>query len=398
MSGNRPTEDSRSDLQANKMRRKGSVSDAGLNSILLRKGPPQSMEIQDLIRVCGKSILYLPPGYSPGGRGLLLPTCIRATAHYLLHHVDDLRGIFRVPGSVRVVGALFDYYCYTGDDRGFIAGTVRCATLPVHLKASAHDVASTFKRFLSVLPGGILGSLSVLDTLVAINSQLPDDEQATRGRHGRLRAKLIALAIGAIPSHLRRSLLCAVFGMLSFLSHPAETNLQRNRSGGRVAISGLMGYDALGIVFGPLLVGDMLDSYTTKLEAPSSGLALYPITPPMSRKERQKRDQQTKALGGPLTIDKIWVANKIASMLIRHWKEVVQCLGSLDLLRPDGRIEDRRELSSRPSLPTSLSEPFVSNGRGLRKRLRDSSVNGTRNDSSSEPHLSEDHICFSKCK
>jgi hypothetical protein len=40
--------------------------------------------LQSLVRLCGKSVLHLPSEYAPGS--LVLPTCFRATAHYLLQY------------------------------------------------------------------------------------------------------------------------------------------------------------------------------------------------------------------------------------------------------------------------------------------------------------------------
>lgn len=44
----------------------------------------RDQDLQGLVRLCGKSFLYLPPEYAPGS--LVLPTCFRATAQYLVQH------------------------------------------------------------------------------------------------------------------------------------------------------------------------------------------------------------------------------------------------------------------------------------------------------------------------
>lgn len=44
----------------------------------------KDQDLQGLVRLCGKSFLYLPPEYAPGS--LILPTCFRATAQYLVQH------------------------------------------------------------------------------------------------------------------------------------------------------------------------------------------------------------------------------------------------------------------------------------------------------------------------
>jgi len=41
-------------------------------------------DLQELARLCGSSLLYLPPEYATGS--LAVPTCFRATAQYLVQH------------------------------------------------------------------------------------------------------------------------------------------------------------------------------------------------------------------------------------------------------------------------------------------------------------------------
>ncbi len=86
-------------------------------------------------------------------------------------------------------------------------GTVRSPSLPQHISVGVHDVASTFKRLLAGLPGGILGHLYLFDAFVAINSQLHGDAEFNRTKRSKLRARLIALAIGSLRSQLRRELI-----------------------------------------------------------------------------------------------------------------------------------------------------------------------------------------------
>ncbi|GJN74874.1 hypothetical protein PLICBS_008967 [Purpureocillium lilacinum] len=242
-------------------RHKKSASDLA-HMLHSRREPPRLVDIQDMVRLSGKSVLYLPPEYAPCS--LVLPTCIRATAQHLAQNATT-RGLFRIPGSVRIVTALFDHYCYLAKDSDDIASTVRCANLPGHIPYAIHDVASTFKRLLSVLPGGILGSLALLDALVAIHSQLNGEPEFPRTKQTKVRARLIALAIGTVKSQFRRELICSVFGLLSLIGRAAEVTPREDKDGRPLPTGDLMGYTALGIVFGPLLVGDLLDQYNMKL-------------------------------------------------------------------------------------------------------------------------------------
>ncbi|KAG6031341.1 hypothetical protein E4U41_007600 [Claviceps citrina] len=307
------------------IRHKRSVSDFA-NIIHCRREPPRVIEIQEMVRLGGKSILYLPQDYSPCS--LVLPTCIRATAQYLAQNVAT-RGLFRVPGSAKVISALFDYYCYMDHSNAKIASTVRCATLPIHIQYSTHDVASTFKRLLSVIPGGVLGSLALFDAFVAIHSQLNGEPEYPRTKQTKVRARLIALAIGTVTSQYRRELICAVFGLLSLIGRAAEIAPREDEDSRPLPTADLMGYSALGIVFGPLLVGDLLEQYTMKVATPTSGMMLFPLSPTRFRKERRKSMHMDSKAGGPPTVDRILVANDLTKMLISNWRDVVRQMRSL---------------------------------------------------------------------
>lgn len=263
------------------------------------------------------------------------------------------RGIFRIPGSLRIINAVYDYYCHENEDEE-VTRTIRCPNLPTHLNANIHDVASAFKRFLGVLPGGILGSLSLFDAFVAIHSQLRGEPEFNRTRQTKLRARLIALAIGTLKSQFRRELICAVFGLLALIGRQAEITPHEDEQGRPLPTSDLMGYNALGIVFGPLLVGDLLAQYTMKVAHPSSGLLLFPLTPPKLKRDRSRKG--SKGDGLPPSIDKIKVANEITEMVITHWREVVRHLKSLSVMSCNSR---RSEDTLGQSNPTGSPEPFA---------------------------------------
>ncbi|KAM0293243.1 hypothetical protein ACHAO9_001964 [Fusarium lateritium] len=228
---------------------------------------------------------------------------------------------------------LFDYYCCTEQGNVDITSTVRCANLPMHVQASVHDVASTFKRLLSVIPGGILGSLSLFDAFVAIHSQLEGDPEFPRTKHTKVRARLIALAIATVESQFRRELICAVFGLLSLIGRVAEITPREDDEGRSLPTADLMGYNALGIVFGPLLLGDLLGLYSMKLATPKSGLLVLPLRSPRSRQGRNVRKTLENELPTPPTVDKVLIANSITEMLIVNWRDVVRQMKSLGMNR-----------------------------------------------------------------
>jgi hypothetical protein len=245
-------------------------------------------------------------------------------------HIAETYGIFRVPGSIRVTNALYDYYCADVDGED-VASTTRCPNLPSHLNCGVHDVASTFKRILAGLPGGILGSLSLFDSLVAIHSQLHGYAEYTRTKESKLRARLIALAISTVKSQYQRELICAVFGLLCMVGRAAENAPREDGSGRPLPTSELMGYGSLAIVFGPLLLGDLLDSYSMKLADPASGLIILPLTPTKSKKRRKAKAQE-KEIPSMLTVDRVLVANDITEMLLVHWRDIVKHMKELDYL------------------------------------------------------------------
>lgn len=170
--------------------------------------------------------------------------------------------------------------------------------------------------------------------MIAINSQLYGDPEFSRTKKSKIRARLIALAIGTLRSQFRRELICAVFGLLCLLGRAAETAPREDALGRPLPTSDLMGYNALGIVFGPLLVGDMLGSYAVKLADPSSGLFIVPRSPSSSKSQKGKKKgkEVTEDHIQPpfLDVDKIHVANNITEMLVTNWRDVVRQMRSLD--------------------------------------------------------------------
>jgi hypothetical protein len=55
-----------------------------LGFVQSKKDLPASMDLDTMARLCGRSVLRLPPEYA--NAPLVLPTCLRAMAHYLSQH------------------------------------------------------------------------------------------------------------------------------------------------------------------------------------------------------------------------------------------------------------------------------------------------------------------------
>lgn len=331
----------------------------------------RSASLKTLVRICGKSLFYLPNEYAT--RSLTLPTCIRATAQYLAQNGPETRGVFRISGATRVVIELYDYYCSNIDETD-IAATVRSPNLPFHIKYTVHDVATVFKRILAGLPGGILGQLPLFDALVGIytkcSSSTPDS--AVVDVH-HVRARLIALAVGAVPCPLQRELICAVFGLLCRIGRAAEAAeaeaaANEDADAGMSGNSELMGYGSLGIIFGPLLLGDLLALSAAEgvegAQAPVTlPAALTATTSPRPRAERRRKSTASdkRPLAAALTLDKVLLANNIAEMLIKHWTEVVDQMRKLATMRKKSFMQqppcDAQEGSPK-TLRSSRSETF----------------------------------------
>jgi len=238
------------------------------------------------------------------------------------------RGIFRIPGSHSTVTALYNHYGTLDEDGDVIAGTVRCPTLPSHIKCDVYDVASAFKKFLAGLPDGILGSLPLFYSFVSIHGQLLGDPELTKTKQTKIRARLIALAIMTLKSKYRRDLICAVFGLLSMIGRGAEIAPREDDRGRPLPTSDLMGYAPLGIVFGPLLLGELLDNYTMRVANPHGPLVLLPVSPPKGRRDKHSRSQKhhthmhkrsksdlaSEGATFSTQIDKVIIANKVTEM------------------------------------------------------------------------------------
>ncbi|KAG4436805.1 hypothetical protein IFR05_007695 [Cadophora sp. M221] len=335
-----------------------SISDLSIR-LKAKRDKLKDKDLQELVRLCGSSLLYLPTEYAAGS--LSVPTCFRATAQYLVQHAPSTRGVFRVPGSQNVVAALYNHYGSMDEDGQVVSGTVRCPTLPDHIRCDVHDVASAFKKFLSGLPGGILGSLHLFNVFISIQTQLRGDPELTRTKQSKVRARLIALAIATLKSQYRRELICAVFGLLSMIGRAAEIAPREDDRGRPLPTSDLMGYGPLGVVFGPLLVGDLLEDYTMRIANPQGGLVLLPISPPKSRKEKHKKSRTgDEGTAFNTHVDKIKVANGIAEMLITHWRDVVRHMRNLSALKIVVTTKSVAVRGPRqPMLRPSASESFA---------------------------------------
>ncbi|PHH52194.1 hypothetical protein CFIMG_004901RA [Ceratocystis fimbriata CBS 114723] len=296
---------------------------------LVKKNMPRYVGLDAMIRISGVSVLSLP--YPFLSRPVMLPSCLHETGVYLLEHYMGVPGLFRVPGSYRVVNELYEYYLYAHHGGHDISETIRCEGLPSHIKTGPHDIASAFKRFLNAIPGGILGSVALFEALEEVtyqhnHSSLPRDEQT------KVTANLIALALGAVNYQPRRELICGVFGLLALMAAVAKKSVAMGNGEEQLGAQGL------GIVFGPLLTGSTPSTETgahlsgldsASGSGPSGSGATTPVTVDL---------EATKRL-----VEQARNANDIASLLISLWRDIVP------------------ELKNNRVLEVRIARPFVSN-------------------------------------
>lgn len=180
-------------------------------------------------------------------------------------------GIFRVSGQYQHIYDLYNYYASQypkGSEARKIQKAVASTTLPIHLKHEVNDVAALFTKIIRGLPGGLLGSTSLFTALSSIEAKFRTNEKASelagqpillrvvpKGSKDRSsQAKLIALAIHSINCAYRKALVIGFLGLAASIGYETE----RAFADALADTSELMTYHSLGVVLGPVLVGDRM--------------------------------------------------------------------------------------------------------------------------------------------
>jgi hypothetical protein len=287
-------------------------------------------------------------------------------------------GVFRVPGSFNTVNAILKHYIQQIDqaDRtsNRIQETISSALLPMHVSCNIDDVASAFKKFLSWLPGGILGSWRLFCVLREINEHSSVDSAPDSCLDEAVRAKLVAFAIATLDCPIRISVICAVFGLLSLIGSDTEARRNSLLRRGSTQSQERMGYHALAVVFGPLLVGDLVDSVDLESREPPSDTAASggnnsnnnnnnnrSIAHASRTESSAVRDDGILALH----LAKTKLVVQITEMLISCWTEVVKELRNADLLG----VEQRPDLPDAAGAAYDYSDK-VSDGEDYPTRTR----------------------------
>lgn len=179
-------------------------------------------------------------------------------------------GIFRVSGQYQHIYDLYNYYASQypkGSDARKIQKAVASTTLPIHLKHEVNDVAALFTKIIRGLPGGLLGSTSLFNALASIEAKFRTSEKALelskptlvrvvpKGSKDRSsQARLIALAIHSINCAYRKALVIGFLGLAASIGYETEMAF----ADALADTSELMTYHSLGVVLGPVLVGDRM--------------------------------------------------------------------------------------------------------------------------------------------
>ena len=241
-------------------------------------------------------------------------------------------GLFRVSGQSQTVSQLYEYYAYQFFQAGSpskVNETVGSAALPAHIDIAVPDVASFFKKILNSLPGGLLGSVDLFNMLHGIFFNFVPNPEQSDATIDNLRAKMIALAILSVPSQYRIYLIQAVLGLGAYFGCEAEKALGELTASGSAAngrSAELMGFRSLGVVLGPLLLGDLTEEINIEnLESEGA----HRKSTESSRKivKREKRNSLTSKLdrstGLAAQIEKANLAANVMELLLMSWKKVV---------------------------------------------------------------------------
>ena len=226
--------------------------------------------------------------------------------------------------------------------------TIGSGTLPSQPEYVLADVASLFKKIIIGLPGGLLGSLELFEAIRSIMVSWSGDFHLSTSENSRLRARLVALAISSSSSMYRIHLIEAVLGLVAYFGFEAEKALEEERAAykeegePRMFKSELMGYQSLGVVLGPLLLGDQTDNIEVGTNASDD---LPPDTTPLPRRstestqdkgrksKKQKRISLTNILEKKddftVHVDRANLTAKVMQSLLVNWKEVVEQLKEL---------------------------------------------------------------------
>ena len=255
------------------------------------------------------------------------------------------------------MNALFDHYTQQVRQRRYVhrglQDNIGSGILPAHIRCDAHDIASLFKRYLIKLPGGILGSARVYLALKDIHENLKPDPRFPVQTGFQKQAIMIAICISSITSPYRVKLICAVFGLLALVGRAtvkAEDQVGKDVKDPR---SELMTYRALGVCFGPALLGDMAEALKQEVAAEDSNLDVLPEEPGSMSHYQVLLDQAQEMAKAHA---------RIVETIILRWKMVSCCLKTMGTIQVEHEavlMEKKQGLSGELGHRHSGSDLFL---------------------------------------
>lgn len=172
----------------------------------------------------------------------------------------------------------------------------------------------------------------------------------------KLKAKMIALAISSVASDYRLYLIQAVFGLVSYLGHEAEILQAETASSDEDHPSSeLMSYRSLGVVLGPLLLGNLTDSAVHGNGEGHNGAPRISLEIDSAKKFRKhKRKQSDMKLDQSATlaafVDRANRTAIVMQQLISSWPQVVTQLRDINSTTTSSlKSGSKKRLKKRPS-------------------------------------------------
>lgn len=265
---------------------------------------------------------------------------------------------------------MYDFYdqqFYHAGSPSKVEATVGSGLLPTNIEYTIADVASFFKKILIGLPGGLFGTVELFEVVRDILINMAPNPEMSSLENTLLRAKLIALAVLSVTSTYRVYLIQAVLGLAAYFGSEAEraeaegaaTDDQEQR---HQPTSELMGYQSLGVVLGPLLLGDLTDKVDVS-KCESQEAAPRTSTDSMKKSKKQKRSSAQNKLEKDATlsahVDRANLTASIMQLLLLIWKDVVSQFREINGAVSASR--QTRSLSQIKTIPSRAGSRFTLN-------------------------------------
>lgn len=275
-------------------------------------------------------------------RCIEIPYIVDACISWLVEHkAQSTPGIFRINGSNQAVTAVLNH---------FSSGCIRMPLQDIEISSgqalSVFDVASCLKKFLVLLPGGLLGRSCFLDLLDVCDNE------------ARVSPQQLIQDIREIILHIpeaKRRILIVLFAFLrytadqaSFLSFRDDTNWQE---------AGYMNAQSLSIVFAPTCLGTKDDSSDMSRSS-------------TSQSDRSFHSNSTSPIEEAVAIAK--QGAQVVKLLINKWGEIVHELS----INYEDVAEDQVSKLDVVGVPKSSELRAVHIGLGASPIARTAETNG----------------------